>query len=61
VAADALLVEIPTAAASASSPNPDPSVGDSGLQADLDTTVGVDARSVDLNAVRILSEVVADT
>jgi hypothetical protein len=42
VAAPALQVEIPTAAAVASSP--DPSVGEEGLQADLDTTIGADAQ-----------------
>jgi hypothetical protein len=59
VAADALLVEIPTAAA-ASSPDPDPFVGEGGLQADLDMTVGADPRSLDPKAARILpKEVVA--
>jgi hypothetical protein len=36
-----LQVEIPMMTASASSP--DPSMGEEGLEADLDTTVGVDA------------------
>jgi hypothetical protein len=57
VAAHALLVEIPTAAAAASSP--DPSVGEGGLQADLHMAVGADARSLDPKATRILPEVVA--
>jgi hypothetical protein len=61
VAAHALLVEIPTAVAAASSPDPDPSVGEGGLQADLDMAVGVDARSLDPKAARILPEEVAAT
>jgi hypothetical protein len=59
VVTHALLVEIRTAAAVASSP--DPSVGEAGLQADLDTAVGADARSLDLKAARILPEEVAAT
>jgi hypothetical protein len=59
VATHALQMEIPTAAAAASSP--DPSVGKEGLQADLDTVVGVNASSLDPKAVRILSEAVATT
>jgi hypothetical protein len=39
----------------------DPSVGEEGLQADLDTTVGADASSLDLKAARILLEAVAAT
>jgi hypothetical protein len=54
-----LQVEIPTAVAADSSP--DPSVGQEGLQADLDMTVGADASSLDLKAARILSEAVATT
>jgi hypothetical protein len=40
----------------ASSPNL--SVGEEGLQADLDTTVGVDASSLDWKVARILSNAV---
>jgi hypothetical protein len=58
-AAPALQVEIPTVSASASTP--DPSMGEEGLQADLDTTVGADSSSLDLKAVTILSEAVAAT
>jgi hypothetical protein len=54
-----LQVEIPMMTASTSSP--DPSVGEEGLEADLDTTVGVDASSLDPKAARILLEVVAAT
>jgi hypothetical protein len=39
----------------------DPSMGEEGLQADLDTTVGADASSLDLKAARILLEAVAAT
>jgi hypothetical protein len=53
-ATPALQMEIPTTAALASSP--DPSMGEEGLQADLDTVVGADASSLDLKAARILSE-----
>jgi hypothetical protein len=56
VAAAALQVEIPTVAAVTSSP--DPSVGEEGLQDDLDMTVGADASSLDSKAARILSEAV---
>jgi hypothetical protein len=59
--AHALLVEIPTVAAAASSPDPDPSMGEVGLQADLDTAVGVDARSLDPKMARILPKEVAVT
>jgi hypothetical protein len=52
-----LQVEIPMVAVAASSP--DLSVGEEGLQADLDTAVGADASRLDLKAARILSEVVA--
>jgi hypothetical protein len=52
-----LHVEIPTMAASASSP--DPSVGADGLQADLDATVGADGSSLDPKAARILLEAMA--
>jgi hypothetical protein len=48
----AFQVEIPTAVAAASSP--DPSMREEGLQADLDMTVGVDANSLDPKAARIL-------
>jgi hypothetical protein len=48
----ALQVEIPTAVTTVSSP--DPSVGEEGLQADLDMTVGEDASSLDPKAARIL-------
>jgi hypothetical protein len=58
-AAPALQVEIPTVSASASTP--DPSMGEEGLQADLDTTVGADSSSLDLKAVTILSEAVVAT
>jgi hypothetical protein len=61
VAADALLVEIPTAAVAASSPDVEPSVGEGGIQADLDMTVGADARSLDPKAARILLEEVTAT
>jgi hypothetical protein len=53
----ALQVEIPTA--SATSSTPDPSVVEECLQADLDTCVGEDARSLDPKASRILLEPVA--
>jgi hypothetical protein len=56
-AAPALQVEIPTVSAS----TPDPSMGEEGLQADLDTTVGADSSSLDLKAVTILSEAVVAT
>jgi hypothetical protein len=59
VAAHALLMEIPTAVVMASSPNP--SVGEGGLQADLDTSMGADARSLDPKVDRILLEIVAAT
>jgi hypothetical protein len=59
VSAPALQVEIPTAAVVASSPNP--SVGEEGLQADLDTAVGADASSLDPKAARILPEAVMAT
>jgi hypothetical protein len=52
-----LQVEIPMVAVAASSL--DLSVGEEGLQADLDTAVGADASRLDLKAARILSEVVA--
>jgi hypothetical protein len=57
VAVHALLMEIPAAAAS----SPDPSVGDGGLEADLDMAVGVDARSLDSKASIILLKEVAAT
>jgi hypothetical protein len=41
--------------------NPDLSVGEECLKADLDMAVGEDARSLDLKAVKILSEVVVAT
>jgi hypothetical protein len=55
----ALQVEIPTASVTASTP--DPSVGEQCLQADLDTSVGMNARSLDPKLARILPEVVAAT
>jgi hypothetical protein len=55
----ALQLEIPTASASASTP--DPSVGEEGFQADLDTAVGADANRLDPKAARILPEAVAAT
>jgi hypothetical protein len=55
----ALQVEIPMAVMTASSP--DPSVGEEGLQTDLDTIVGADASSLDMKVARILHEVVAAT
>jgi hypothetical protein len=58
-AAPALQVEFPTASVMTSTP--DPSVDDECLQADLDTVVGEDARSLDPKAARILSELVATT
>jgi hypothetical protein len=59
VAAPSLQVEIPKAAAAASSHGP--FVGEEGLQDDLDTTVGADASSLDPKAARILPEAVAAT
>jgi hypothetical protein len=58
-ATPALQVEIPMMVASTSIPNP--SVGEEGLQADLDTTVGADASSLNPKVVRILSEAVVAT
>jgi hypothetical protein len=58
-AAPALQVEIPTAVAVASSP--DLFVGEEGLQAGLDTTIGADASSLDPKAARILLEAVVAT
>jgi hypothetical protein len=58
-AASALQVEIPTATVAASSP--DPSVGEEGLQVDLDMAVAVDASSLNLKPARILTEAVAAT
>jgi hypothetical protein len=55
----ALHVEISIVAASASTP--DSSVGEDGLQAVLDTVVGVDKSSLDTKAARILPEVVVAT
>jgi hypothetical protein len=46
---------------SASASTPDLSVEEEGLQADLDMAVGVDARSLDPKAAKILLEVVAAT
>jgi hypothetical protein len=46
---------------SVSASTPDPSVGEEGLQADLDTAVGADASSLDLKAAKILPEVVEAT
>jgi hypothetical protein len=57
--APALQVEIPMTTMADSSP--DPSVGEEGLQADLDTAVGVDASSLDLKAAIILPGAVAAT
>jgi hypothetical protein len=54
-----LQVEIPTAAVVASSP--DPSMGEEGLQADLDTAIGANASSLNPKAARILPEAVAAT
>jgi hypothetical protein len=56
-AAHALLVEIPTTAATTSSS--DPSVGEGGLQADLNIVMRADTRSQDPKAARILLEMVA--
>jgi hypothetical protein len=50
---------VPTTTALASSP--DLSVGEEGLQADLDTAVEADASSLDSKAARILPEAVAAT
>jgi hypothetical protein len=50
-------VEISMASASASTL--DLSVGEEGLQADLDKTIGVDASSLDPKVARILPEAVA--
>jgi hypothetical protein len=55
----AFQVEISMASAMASTPNP--SVGEESLQADLDTAVGADARSLDRKACRILSKAVVAT
>jgi hypothetical protein len=52
-----LQVEIPTMTTS----SPSPSVGEEGLQDDLDMTVGADASSLNPKVARILSEVVAAT
>jgi hypothetical protein len=41
--------------------NPDPSMGEECRKVDLDTALGEDARSMDLKATKILSEVVAAT
>jgi hypothetical protein len=59
VAAPTLQVEIPTTAVATNSP--DPSVGEEGLQADLDTAIRVDASCLDLKVARILSEAVVAT
>jgi hypothetical protein len=40
---------------------PDPSVGEEGLQGDLDTAIGADAGSLDPKVARILPEAVAAT
>jgi hypothetical protein len=58
-ATPALQVEIPTASASASTP--DSSLGEECLQADLDMIVGADASSLDPKVARILSEAVVVT
>jgi hypothetical protein len=58
-ATPALQVEIPTTEVAAS--NPDPSVGEEDLQADLDTAVGADVSSLDLKVARIQLEAVATT
>jgi hypothetical protein len=58
-AASALQVELPTALVTASTPHP--YVGEECWMADLDMTVGEDARSLNLKAARILTEVVAAT
>jgi hypothetical protein len=55
----ALQVEIPMMTAAASSP--DPSVGEEGLQADLDIVVGADVSSMYPKAARILPEPVTTT
>jgi hypothetical protein len=49
-------VKIPTVSATASTP--DPSMDEECLQADLDTGVGEDARSLDPKTTRILPEAV---
>jgi hypothetical protein len=59
VTAPALHVEISTVAASASTP--DSSVGEDGLQAVLDTVVGVDTSSLDTKPARIMPEPVVAT
>jgi hypothetical protein len=72
VAAPALQVEIPTLAAVLAlqveipmavtvAISPDLSMGEEGLKADLDTTVGVDTSSLDPKADRILLEAVVAT
>jgi hypothetical protein len=71
-AVPALLVEIPTTAAApalqleiamavVAATSPDPSLGEEGLQADLDMAVGVDASSLDPKSARILLKAVAAT
>jgi hypothetical protein len=55
VGAPVLQVELLTA----STNNPDPSVGEECRKANLDTVVGEDSRSLDLYVARILPEAVA--
>jgi hypothetical protein len=57
--APTLQVEIPMAVVEASSP--DPSVGEEGLQANLDMAAGADFSSLDPKAARILLEAVTTT
>jgi hypothetical protein len=59
VAVPTLQVEIPTVVAVASSP--DPSLGEEGLQADLDTIVRADTSSLDPKVAKILPKAVAAT
>jgi hypothetical protein len=54
-----LQVELPTASAMTSTPNP--SVGEECQKADLDTAMGENAISLDLYAARILPEAVSAT
>jgi hypothetical protein len=51
----------PSADPNGGSGRPDPSVGEGGLQDDLDTAARVDAKSLDPKSARILPEVVATT
>jgi hypothetical protein len=60
VAVHALLVEIPTAVVVVAN-SLDPSMGEGGLQADLDMTSWTEAKSLEPKVARILLEAVAAT